>query len=86
MLPFCVSTDVMLQRFHFFLTVSAGSPPSSPVNVHAVYRNSSFIITWDVPPLTYGTITEYVLYAIILPETRQTIYRSDIPMIIIGND
>ncbi|XP_055997408.1 uncharacterized protein LOC125683791 isoform X2 [Ostrea edulis] len=62
---------------------TTGSPPSSPVNVHAVYRNSSFIITWDVPPLTYGTITEYVLYAIILPETRQTIYRSDIPMIII---
>lgn len=73
--PLCY-TDVFLP--------TAGSPPSAPGGVRVVYREASFIVTWDVPRQTYGTVTNYVVPVTILPEANQTVYRSQIPMLILG--
>lgn len=62
---------------------TAGSPPSAPGGVRVVYREASFIVTWDVPRQTYGTVTNYVVPVTILPEANQTVYRSQIPMLIL---
>uniref|UniRef100_K1RQJ2 CUB domain-containing protein n=1 Tax=Magallana gigas TaxID=29159 RepID=K1RQJ2_MAGGI len=61
----------------------AGSPPSAPGGVRVVYREASFIVTWDVPRRTYGTVTNYVVPVTILPEANQTVYRSQIPLLVL---
>nr|XP_034317829.1 uncharacterized protein LOC105322449 [Crassostrea gigas]XP_034317835.1 uncharacterized protein LOC105322449 [Crassostrea gigas]XP_034317844.1 uncharacterized protein LOC105322449 [Crassostrea gigas]XP_034317851.1 uncharacterized protein LOC105322449 [Crassostrea gigas] len=65
------------------LQYSAGSPPSAPGGVRVVYREASFIVTWDVPRRTYGTVTNYVVPVTILPEANQTVYRSQIPLLVL---
>ncbi|XP_065939828.1 uncharacterized protein [Magallana gigas] len=65
------------------LQYSAGSPPSAPGGVRVVYREASFIVTWDVPRRTYGTVTNYVVPVTILPEVNQTVYRSQIPLLVL---
>lgn len=65
------------------LQYSAGSPPSAPGGVRVVYRETSFIVTWDVPRRTYGTVTNYVVPVTILPEANQTVYRSQIPLLVL---
>lgn len=70
--------------YTFIIPPTAGSPPSAPGGVRVVYREASFIVTWDVPRQTYGTVTNYVVPVTILPEANQTVYRSQIPLLVLG--
>lgn len=70
--------------YTFIIPPTAGSPPSAPGGVRVVYREAFFIVTWDVPLRTYGTVTNYVVPVTILPEANQTVYRSQIPLLVLG--
>ena len=73
------------QRLFIYINVGA-SPPPSPTGVRVVYRDASFIVTWKVPPQAYGAVTQYVVLVTILPDNNQTIYRTELPMLILGKN
>ena len=73
------------QRLFIYINVGA-TPPPSPTGVRVVYRDASFIVTWKVPPQAYGAVTQYVVLVTILPDNNQTIYRTELPMLIFGKN